>query len=159
MGDRNAYTITEPSSDTQWQQYYNLRWRILRKPWGQPAGSERDDREHDAVHRVAVTPDGEVIACGRLHMNTDNEAQVRYMAVDDAWQGRGIGAAILNELERAAAAIGAHTVVLNARESAIGFYEKCGYRIVGDGPTAFGSIRHNRMSKTPSHGDQQSRSL
>jgi hypothetical protein len=43
---------------------------------------------------------------------------------------------------------GAKVVVLNARESAIPFYQKHGYQIIGDAPTMFGSIKHSKMQKT-----------
>ena len=35
--------IIEPTTSEEFKKYYNLRYEILRKPWGQPQGSEIDD--------------------------------------------------------------------------------------------------------------------
>jgi len=35
--------ILRPLSKEDFELMYNLRWKILRKPWHQPKGSEKDD--------------------------------------------------------------------------------------------------------------------
>ena len=69
------------------------------------------------------------------------------MAVDPAWRGRGLGSAILHELERRARIAGATSVVLNARDHARRFYERHGYREQGPAETLFGEVAHVRMRK------------
>lgn len=39
--------ICEPS-DENFEEYYYLRWKVLRKPWNQPIGSEKDELEKTA---------------------------------------------------------------------------------------------------------------
>ncbi|MEJ2362384.1 MAG: thioesterase, partial [Gammaproteobacteria bacterium] len=39
------YTYKSPQTKQEWQAYFDLRWRILRAPWQQARGSERDDLE------------------------------------------------------------------------------------------------------------------
>ena len=34
--------LRSPESPDQWDAYFDLRWRILREPWGQARESERD---------------------------------------------------------------------------------------------------------------------
>ena len=46
--------IIEPKSSEEFRKYYNLRYEILRKPWGQPKGSERDDGEDMSSHRMII---------------------------------------------------------------------------------------------------------
>src|SRR5437868_8913026 len=70
-----------PASPAEWDAYFDLRWRLLRHPWGQPRGSERDSLEDSAIHLLATDDTGRALACGRLHLNSPTEAQVRYMAV------------------------------------------------------------------------------
>ena len=137
----------EPTSDSDWAAYYNLRWRVLREPWQQPLGSERDESDPSAFHLMLKTSSGEIAGVGRLHFNTPRQAQVRYMAVDPRWRGRGAGGTILKMLESRALTQGADEIVLNAREEAIGFYLRHGYAVQGDAETLFGSIRHVRMRK------------
>ncbi len=139
--------IVTPQSAEDFQRYFDLRWRILRKPWGQPPGSERDAYEKEAIHVMACDAEGVPIGIGRLHLLSPTKAQIRFMAVEERFRRRGIGSAILKELERRAKALGIRRIVLNAREAEKGFYEKHGYRNLGKGPTLFGAIGHVRMAK------------
>ena len=139
--------VREPANATELERYYELRWRLLRAPWGQPMGSERDGLEDGAFHLMACTPAEEAVAVGRLHFNDPCQAQVRYMAVEPRFRSRGIGALLLRELEAQARLRGAGQMVLDARETAVGFYERCGYRATRPAHTLFGSIRHWHMEK------------
>ena len=139
--------LATPISDEDWNRYYDLRWQVLRKPWNQPRGSERDDLDATAFHLMLRDQSGDVVAIGRLHLNSPEEAQVRYMAVQDPWQGRGLGGRILQGLEQQARDQSVRCIVLNAREGAINFYLKRGYLIEGPAETLFGAIHHVRMGK------------
>src|SRR5947199_6846219 len=76
----------------------DLRWRILRQPWGQP-GSERDSEDDSAFHLLLMDAAGKALACSRLHLTAPGEAQLRYMAVDEHARGCGYGGRILEALE------------------------------------------------------------
>ena len=139
--------LRQPCGSNEWERYFDLRWRVLRAPWNQPRGSERDDREDTSVHVALWTDDGTPVAIGRVHLNSPAEAQVRYMAVEPGREGFGYGARVLAGLETAARDLGAIEIVLNARESAQRFYERHGYTVVGPAATMFGDVAHVRMSK------------
>lgn len=138
--------IKSPQTRQEFFDYYDLRWRILRAPWNQPKGSEQDELEGQAIHIIAVEND-KLVGCGRAHFNSDEEAQIRYMAVENDWQGRGVGKLILDELEKRAVAKGAKKIILNARENVVKFYEKNGYKVVKQSHTLFGVIPHYLMEK------------
>ncbi|MBW1933663.1 MAG: GNAT family N-acetyltransferase [Deltaproteobacteria bacterium] len=138
--------ICEPRSDDDFKKYYELRWKILREPWNQPRGSERDEMDDIAMHIMVCIGD-EVIGVSRLHFNSDEEAQIRYMAVDERYRRKGIGTMMLKELEGRAREKGARYVVLNARENAVDFYRKNGYTVVEKTYTLFNSINHFKMRK------------
>jgi len=140
--------IIEPAHPEQFRAYYELRWQLLRAPWEQPRGSERDALEDSAIHLMAIDESGTAIGVGRLHFNTDTEAQIRYMAVTDASRRHGVGSLLLQALERRATGKGARRIVLDARETALGFYRSRGYSEIGTGHVLFGCIRHIRMRKT-----------
>ena len=108
--------LRSPTSPPEWDVYFDLRWRILRQPWGQPRGSERDSEDDSAFHVLLLDPARKVLACRRLHFNALDEAQVRYMAVDENKRGRGYWSCILRGLEAEAARRGARKIVLNARD-------------------------------------------
>ena len=51
----------------------------------------KDDLEDSSYHFMAITPLNEIVACGRLHMNNDKEAQIRYMGVSKNIRRIGLG--------------------------------------------------------------------
>lgn len=140
------WQLITPTTEAQWQDYYQLRYLVLRAPWQQPLGSERDDLEATSYHRMIVDPAGKVLAVGRLHLVDAATAQVRYMAVAEAARGSGLGAVILHSLEQQAVLLGAKRVILNARDTAMVFYKKSGYQLGAELPALFG-IPHWQMSK------------
>lgn len=138
--------LSQPETAEEFAQYYELRWRILRKPWGQARGSEQDMQEAGSYHLMA-RDEQQVIGVARLQFPTDETAQLRYMAVADAWQGKGVGREIVNHMERIARQQGAHHLFLHARDNALGFYQKLGYEIVEPSYLLFASIQHYKMQK------------
>lgn len=126
--------------------YLELRWRILRKPWNQPRGSEVDELDDEAIH-IAAYDEDKMVGVARLHFNSKEEVQTRYMAVEEGYRNRGIGSKMLEKLEEIAKEKGARYVMLNARENAVGFYLKNGYELVEKSYLLFGTIQHYKMRK------------
>ncbi len=139
--------IRSPETDTEFEAYYDLRWRVLRQPWGQSPGSERDELDDDATHVAGYDEVKGLVCVGRLHAVETGVGQVRYMAVEESLRGRGLGQAVLNELERLAKRQGMSVIVLDAREAAVGFYRRNGYEAVDEGHVLFGEVRHSKMRK------------
>ncbi len=139
--------IRSPETDTEFEAYYDLRWRVLRQPWGQSPGSERDELDDDATHVAGYDEVKGLVCVGRLHAVETGVGQVRYMAVEEPLRGRGLGQAVLNELERLAKRQGMSVIVLDAREAAVGFYRRNGYEAVDEGHVLFGEVRHSKMRK------------
>jgi len=138
--------ITIPETKEDFAQYYELRWRMLRKPWGQKNGTEQDDNENDSHHLMAIE-DNYVIGVARLQNICLAEAQLRYMAVDDSYNNKGIGTAIIQSMEGYAIKHNIHSIMLHARENAVGFYEKMGYKIIEKSYLLFDCIQHYKMKK------------
>jgi ribosomal-protein-alanine N-acetyltransferase len=70
-------------------------------------------------------------------MLIDDEAHVNNIAVDPAWQGRGLGAAVLLDLVRTALGRGARHLTLEVRvgnEPALALYRRFGMEPVGVRP-------------------------
>ena len=67
--------IIEPKSLEEFKKYYNLRYNILRKPWGQHKGSERDEGEDTSIHRIIIDEKtGNALAVGRLQFNSEDNS-------------------------------------------------------------------------------------
>ena len=141
------FQVTTPQSSQDWQDYYQLRWQVLRAPWQQPRGSEQDDLEQDSEHRFIRNTQGEVLGVARLHFNNHQQAQVRYMAVAEQARNQHIGSRLLHELELIAWTQDAEQLVLFARERALAFYQRHGYEVVEKAHLAYGDIQHFKMVK------------
>ena len=140
--------IIEPTTSEEFKKYYNLRYEILRKPWGQPSGSERDEGEETSIHRMIIDKKtGTALAVGRIQFNSTHEAQIRYMAVADDLQGKGLGSQIISALEDVARAKGIQRIILSARGNALQFYRNNGYEILKKTHLLFGDIQHWLMVK------------
>src|SRR5262245_31697240 len=83
--------IIEPKTEQELKMYYDLRYEILRKPWKQTYASTFDEWEKNSVHGLMLNDRGEAIAAGRLQINSDEEGQVRSMAVKEGEQNKGLG--------------------------------------------------------------------
>ena len=140
--------IIEPNTSTEFKIYYNLRYEVLRKPWLQPKGSERDEEEETSLHRMIIDEsNGKAVAVGRLQFNTIEEAQIRYMAVSDDYQGMGYGSKMVNVLDDIAREKGSRKIILQSRGNAVKFYEKNGYEIIEKSYLLFDEIQHWLMGK------------
>jgi predicted GNAT family N-acyltransferase len=139
--------VRPPTSTSEFETYYELRWRVLREPWNQPRGSEKDDLEREAIHMAAWNDGGKMMGIGRLHRLGKNCGQLRYMAVDPAERSHGVGKAILLQLEAQALELGIEEIMLKSRQDAVSFYKKYGYNVLGPAHTLFGEIPHFEMRK------------
>lgn len=141
------YHLKQPESEAEFKRYYHLRWQLLRAPWHQPEDSEVDAIEKQCFHIMAVDDEKQVIAVARLQFNSDDEAQIRYMAVSPSHQRQGIGRALIDATEQRAKKSSYKNIVLHAREPAVEFYKKLGYQVIEKSYLLFDEIQHFRMSK------------
>jgi N-acetylglutamate synthase-like GNAT family acetyltransferase len=139
--------VIEPASAEEFETYYLLRHQTLREPWGQPKGSERVEDDATAVHAMLVNDNGEAFGVCRLHLNSPQEGQLRFMGILAEQQGKGLGHQLLSYMDERARGLGATTMVLHAREKAVNFYRRNGYHIVEESYLLFGSIQHYKMAK------------
>ncbi len=142
----NNILFKSPSSSEEFKEYDLFRWEILRKPIGKSIESLKDEYEDSSYHLIGVI-DNKIIACGRLHFNSDNEAQIRYMAIDENFQRKGIGVKIIELLEAEAKKKQINKIVLNARNHVTKFYAKSGYRAVRKYEGSDTGIPHTTMEK------------
>lgn len=141
-----SFTVITPKEE-HFQDYYLLRWEVLRKPWNQPLGSERDTNEKESWHFAVVDEDGLIRGVCRLQNNKEGIGQIRYMAVDSRFQGKGLGGMLLQVAEDKAVTLGFTTIILQARENAVPFYQSKGYQIEDKTFILFDSIQHYLMKK------------
>lgn len=115
----------------EYQQMVKLRDEILRRPLGLGFTPEELEEEKDNM-LIAAFEDDKMLGCCMLLEEQPRIVRLRQMAVRNDLQGKGIGRALMNFAENLARDRGYRTVRMHARQNAIGFYEKMGYRTVGD---------------------------
>lgn len=136
-------TVTKEQVDSIIQ----LRYLILRKPWNQPADTATDALEETSVNAFIENERGQMIACGRLQENENKIGQIRFMAVDTSFQGKGLGKQILDFLELKAKEMRLQKIELQARDNALEFYKHCGYSVKEKSFLLWGQIQHYLMEK------------
>lgn len=138
-----------PQTAQEWQQYYHLRYTVLREPWGQLKGSEVLQDEDQADHVMVIDDEThEILGVARMQTNTLTQGQVRCVAVTPHVQGKGVGKLLMKYLEELAHQKGIKEIVLDARENAVKFYLSIGYEIFEESYLLFGVIQHWKMRKT-----------
>lgn len=109
------YHLRVPQTEEELERYYQFRWEMLRKPLHQPKESERDGWDALAHHQIVVDEEGNLVAVGRLYINADNEASIRFMAVHPSVQDKGLGTLMAMTLESVARQEGVKRVTCSAR--------------------------------------------
>lgn len=149
MRPRSLWLRT-PRSSHEWLRYHDIRRRCLFEKYNgksTPYYAEYDpdhpDERDPANHPLALIADGEVIGTIRIDLKPDGRAVFRLVAIDDPWQGQGLGTAMLAMAEKYACDWGARAICLNAVPPAFDFYVRQGFR-----PRRWEGCTHN-PSETP----------
>lgn len=130
----------------EYDQAVALRYEVLRKPLGLNYSPEQLAEEYDQIHLTAYDPGQKLLAYLNLTRKDEATFKMRQVAVAPEAQGKGVGASLVAESERLVARLGARQMTLHARETAVAFYLKQGYRIEGESFEEVG-IPHRLMCK------------
>jgi len=107
-----------------------LRHRVFVHEQGVAVAADRDGRDGEALHVVAMRA-GELVGTCRVIVD-EAVGRLGRMAVEPELRGLGAGAAILDEAERVARTEGATTMRLHAQLAARSLYERAGYETAGE---------------------------
>lgn len=138
--------LATPEKEEEWNSYYNLRYEILRKPWNQPPESAHANDDDTSIH-LCLVYQNEMIGVCRIHYTSHSEAQIRFMGIIKTWRNHQLGDIFLTYAEERCKKSGVRKIFLQARENAIPFYERNGYRILEKTHLLFGQIQHYAMCK------------
>lgn len=122
-----------------------LRNQILRAPLGLGFTEDELAREKEDI-LVAAFEDDDMLGCCVLSALDPYRMRLRQMAVMANLQRKGIGASLMNFCETLARDRGCKILMMHARDTAMGFYEKFGYRVTGD-PFEEVGLPHHVMEK------------
>ncbi|MEO8412554.1 MAG: GNAT family N-acetyltransferase [Ginsengibacter sp.] len=114
----------------EYKQMIKLRYDILRKPLHLSFDEDELEKEKNDI-LIGAFEDEKMLGCCLL-TEIDNESlRLRQMAVKNNVQGKGIGASMMRFAENVARDAGYKKLVMHARKTATGFYEKFGYKVSG----------------------------
>ena len=138
--------IRSPQTEQEWEQYYDLRYRILREPFNQPRGTEKNEGDETGIH-FAYFENDRILAIARLDLQENQQAQVRFVAVEADLQGTGIGKKIMEAVEEHSKTRGVRKIILHARDYALPFYLRLNYILVEPSYKLFDVLQHFLMEK------------
>lgn len=122
----------------------DLRYAVFCIEQGVPTHEERDGRDFDAVHLIAVDGDRLLATCRLVFVGVT--VQFSRLAVAREARRRGIATALLEAADAETRAQGASRLVLHAQTYARSLYEACGYMPRGREFVEAG-IQHVAMEK------------
>ncbi len=129
----------------EYDQMVNLRYEIMRKPLGLSFNEEELKKEKEDI-LIGAFDEEEIIGCCMITKIDHQCGRLRQMAVQKNKQGMGVGESMMAFAENIARDRGYKILMMHARDTAIGFYEKYGYKIKGDEFIEL-NIKHHIMEK------------
>ena len=114
------------NSEEYWRGIF-LRNKLLKTSAGKEWIKELPVNEKQDIH-IAAMVEGKVVGTLLLLKRSQKVAQIKQVAIDDQYQGFGIGKQLLEFAEKMADLMGFQTIFLTGRKQAWGFYDHFGYQ-------------------------------
>jgi N-acetylglutamate synthase-like GNAT family acetyltransferase len=141
--------IISPKSREDYKAYYDLRYKVLREPWGMQRGTEKDDYEPISEHFMAVDEaSGELVGVVKLFEKEPGVGWFSHLAVKESKQRKGIGKQLIAFVEDKAREHGFKVLGCLARLNTTAFFEKEGYKVTGLPVHYLGTTQVVWMEKT-----------
>jgi N-acetylglutamate synthase-like GNAT family acetyltransferase len=115
----------------EYHQMVQLRNEILRRPLGLKFDPSELEKEKDEI-LIAAFEEEKMLGCCMLIKSGPDAVRLRQMAVLPTLQGKGVGRALMQFAENIARDMGYKRIMMHARKTATGFYEKLGYEVTSD---------------------------
>lgn len=113
-----------------YRQTLQVREQVLRIPLGLQI-LPKDTHGEEGHHHIAAFREGQVVASLILAPLGDSTFKIRQVSVLTSLQGTGIGRELLVWAEDFSREKQIQSIIMSARETAVGFYEKLGYKKTG----------------------------
>jgi len=120
-------TVRFASSDQDRDAGYALRRAVFEVEQGVPRPLDRDALDFNADHVVAFDPSGACVGTGRIVRIDNRTCQVGRQVTAASVRGMGVGAQVLDYLERMARLRGLAEMIVHAQIPAEPFYARRGF--------------------------------
>jgi predicted GNAT family N-acyltransferase len=145
-----AVHVRIAEGDEEIEACFDIRRVVFIEEQSVPKDLEMDELDAVCTHYLAFADDDTALSAAlgtaRLWISPEGEAKAQRVAVLRERRVGGVGRAIMDALEADARGRGHTRVILGAQLSALGFYEKLGYRAYGPEFDDAG-IPHRMMEK------------
>ena len=143
MPDYIFQPITFASTD--YSKVVQLRSLVLRQPLGLHfTSNDLKWDQHELIFALMLK--NSPIACVQIRPLSKTLVKLRQMAVNPAYQRQGLGKKLIQKVEVYLQTQGVRHIELNARKTALKFYQKLGYKITSDEFSEIG-LPHFKMMK------------
>lgn len=146
MDQTDYHTALIEFGTPEFDEALQLRNDVLRRPLGLVFSPEDIAAEFDQHHLGLYDANWRLVACLTLQQKDDKTMKMRQVAVAAPWQGRGLGARLVQGAEVFCRERSFSKIELNARDTAVPFYLGLYYEKVGEPFTEVG-IKHYKMQK------------
>lgn len=131
----------------EYQQACQLRYQLFFAEHNLPWSTVFGDRHEESFY-AAIVVEERVVAYGELVPQSNLVYKICQMVVAPQYQKQNLGRKILSTLTNLAREEGAIALTLNARLTAVGFYQKLGFQPFGkDFPSTTTGVMHIAMNK------------
>ena len=144
----NQFTVEliQPHS-TKYDRACQLRYELFFAEHNLPWDVVLNQCQANDFH-AAISIENHLVAYGQLVPQSDRIYQIRQMVVAPSYQRQNLGRRILSFLIEIAQQEGAIALTLNARLTAVGFYQKLGFKSSGTPfPSTTTGIPHIAMNR------------
>ena len=140
--DGGTFELVEARWDRDRPDLETVRRRVFIEEQGVPEAEEWDAADPVSRHVLAIAGKRDVVGTGRL----EPTGKIGRVAVLPQYRGTGVGSALVGHLVNQATELGFTQVYLHAQATAVGFYERLGFRAEGPEFDEVG-IPHRRMRR------------
>ncbi|CAI8760974.1 GNAT family N-acetyltransferase [Bacillus velezensis] len=132
-------------TEKQLNDAFFVRKEVFVKEQHVPEEEEIDQFEDTSEH-IVIYDGGQPVGAGRWRLK-DGHGKLERICVMKSHRSLGVGAIMMQALEKAAAAKGAGSFILHAQTQAVPFYKKQGYRVTSGEEFLDAGIPHLEMIK------------
>ncbi|MCC9262714.1 GNAT family N-acetyltransferase [Bacillus velezensis] len=132
-------------TEKQLNDAFFVRKEVFVKEQHVPEEEEIDQFEDTSEH-IVIYDGGQPVGAGRWRLK-DGHGKLERICVMKSHRSLGVGAILMQALEKAATAQGAGSFILHAQTQAVPFYEKQGYRVTSGEEFLDAGIPHLEMIK------------
>ena len=136
-------------AEYEWQRAgaYSVRIQGMNRQHHISLRDEFDEKDCDGTKYIVVLDEGYPIATCRFYEVDEKSVVLGRVVVLPEYRGKGIGALVVNEAEKWIKELGYSKVIVDSRLTAIGFYEKLGYKKEAEDVIQSGTFECIKMIK------------